>query len=349
MFAPHMPLSALAPFCRSLATMLDSGVRLIDALKVVERQQRNGVGQRSVKQITDDVRKGTDLAAAFRDQHPYYPELMVEMIEVAERTGALPEVLSGLADHYENLIRLRKTFLGAIAWPVLQLVAAVFIIAGLILVLGIVADSQAGTGQPRFDPLGFGLFGASGALLWLAYCFGAAGMVFVAYQLLVRGFRQGRAIHSLLLSVPVVGNCMRSFAIARFSWAYALTQQAGMDVKPSLEASLRATNNGAFIAASPQIIAAVMAGEEFATALAITDLFPREFLEMVRVGENSGTVPETLQRLSPQFEEDARRSLARLSVALGVAIWVLVASMIIFLIFRLALFYVNMLNEAAKF
>lgn len=349
MFAPHMPLSALAPLCRSLATMLDSGVSLLNALKVVERQQRTALGQRSVKQITDDVRKGTDLAAAFRDQHPYYPELMVEMIEVAERTGALPEVLSGLADHYENLIRLRKTFLGAIAWPMFQLLAAVFIIAGLILILGIVADSQAGSGQQRFDPLGFGLFGASGALLWLGYCFGFAGAVFVAYQLLVRGFRQGQAIHSLLLTVPVVGHCMRSFAIARFAWAYALTQQAGMDVKPSLEASLRATNNGAFIAASPQIVAAVMAGEEFTTALEITGLFPRQFLEMVRVGESSGTVPETLQRLTPQFEEQARRSLAALSAALSVGIWVLVASMIIFLIFRLALFYVNMLNEAANF
>jgi type IV pilus assembly protein PilC len=342
-----MPLFALATLCRSLATMLDSGVSLLNALKVIERQQRTNVGQRSVKQITDDVRKGNDLAAAFRDQHPYYPELMVEMIEVAERTGALPEVLSGLADHYENLVRLRKTLLGAIAWPVLQLVAAVFIVAGLILVLGWVADSQAGSGQPRFDPLGFGLFGASGAMLWLTYCFGFVGVVFVVYQLLVRGFRQSRAVHGLLLTVPVVGQCMRSFAIARFSWAYALTQQAGMDVKPSLDASLRATNNGAFIAASPQIIAAVMSGEEFATALEISGLFPRQFLEMVRVGESSGTVPETLQRLSPQFEEEARRSLAALSVALGVAIWVMVASMIIFLIFRLAMFYVDMINQAA--
>jgi type IV pilus assembly protein PilC len=341
-----MPLSSLATMCRALATMLDSGVSLLNALKVIERQQRTNFAERSVKQITDDVRKGTELAAAFREQHPYYPELMVEMIEVAERTGSLPEVLSGLADHYENLIRLRKTFIGAIAWPLLQLIAAVFIIAGLILVLGMIADSQ-GSGRPQFDPLGFGLFGASGALWWLACCFGAAAAVFVAYQLLVRGFRQGRAIHSLLLAVPVVGDCMRAFAIARFSWAYALTQQAGMEVKASLEASLRATNNGAFIAASPQIIAAVMAGEEFTESLRITGLFPRQFLEMVSVGERSGTVPETLQRLSPQFEEQARRSLAALSVTLSVAIWVLVASMIIFLIFRLAMFYVDMINKAA--
>jgi type IV pilus assembly protein PilC len=341
-------LSTLAVFCRSLGTMLDSGVSLLNALKVVEKQQRTGVGQRSLKQITDDVKQGTDLAAAFRDQHPYYPELMVEMIEVAERTGALPEVLAGLADHYENLVRLRKTFLGAIAWPALQLFAAIFIIAGLILVLGILG-SQSVDGQPGWDPLGFGLFGVTGALTWLAYCFGTLGAIFAGYFFLTRGFRQARAVHSLLLKVPVVGHCMRSFAIARFAWAYALTQQAGMDVKPSLEASLRATNNGAFIAASPQIVAAVMEGEEFTTALSITGLFPQQFLEMVSVGESSGTVPETLQRLSPQFEDQARRSLSALSVALGVVIWMMVAGLIIFLIFRIMLAYVGMLNEAINF
>jgi len=347
MFAPHMPLSSLATFCRSLGTMLHSGVGLLKALKVIEGQQRTELARRSIRQISDDVRKGSDLAAAFRDQSPYYPDLVVEMIEVAERTGALPEVLTGLADHYENLIRLRKTFLGAIAWPVLQLIAAVFIVAGLIFILGIIAESQ-GSGKPEFDPLGFGLFGATGAIIWLTYCFGSAAALAALYVFLTRGFRQAKAVHTVLLAVPVVGHCMRSFAIARFAWAYALTQQAGMDVKPSLEASLRATNNGAFIAASPMIVAAVLEGEEFTTALQFTGLFPQQFIEMVRVGESSGTVPETLQRLSPQFEETARRSLSALTIVLGWVIWSLVALMIIFLIFRIFGTYVDMINKAAS-
>lgn len=346
MFAAHMPLAALATLCRSLGTMLHSGVNLLKALKVVEQQQRTEFARQSLRQISDEVRKGTDLATALREQQPYFPDLLIEMVEVAERTGTLPEVLLGLADHYENLIRLRRTFLGAIAWPVLQLIAAIFIVAGLILVLGILAGSQGG--QPAFDPLGLGLFGVSGALTWLAYCFGTAVALAMLYLLLTRGFRQAKAVHRVLLAVPVVGGCLRAFAIARFAWAYALTQQAGMDVKPSLEASLRATNNGAFIAAAPHILAAIMAGEEFTTALEITGLFPRQFLEMVRVGESSGTVPETLQRLSPQFEEQARRSLQALTSALGFLIWSLVALLIIVLIFRIFGSYVEMINKAAS-
>ncbi len=345
MFASQIPLSHLTPLCRALGTMLDSGVRLLDALKVVQKQQR-GKTSAAIEQIATDIRKGSDLAEAFREHGSYFPELVIDMIAVAEHTGKLPEVLAGLADHYENLQRMRRTFLSAIAWPVIQLLAAIFIIAGLILVLGMIAGAN--PNSPAIDPLGFGLHGPMGAMIWLGYCFGSLAALFFAYLILVRGFRQAKAIHTLLLAVPVVGNCLRSFAIARFSWAYALTQQAGMEVEPSLEASFKATNNAAFVNATPQVVAAVMAGEDFTDAIASTDLFPRQYVEMVRVGESSGTVPETLERLSPQFEADARRSLYGLTVVMGWVIWSLVAAMIIFLIFRVMMFYVDMINKAAS-
>lgn len=344
MFGSQIPLGTLSTLCRSLGTMLDSGVPLLRALDVVRKQQRTPAAERILGAIIDDLRKGTDLATALREHGSYFPDLLIDMVSVAEHTGAMPEVLAGLANHYENLQRVRQMFLGAIIWPVMQLLAAVFIIAGMILILGWVAPAQ--PNQKPFDPLGFGLRGEVGALLWLSYCFSAAATVGIGYFLLIRGFRQAKLVHGLLMRIPVVGNCLRSFAVARFSWAYALTQQAGMDIKPSLEASLKATDNGAFQAAAPQIIAMVMEGEEFADSLAATELFPKSFIEMVRVGESSGTVPETLQRLSPQFEDQARRSLVALTMALSGVIWAGVALMIIILIFRLAIFYRDMIDNA---
>ncbi len=333
-------------FCSSLGTMLDSGVPLLKALSVISKQQRSANARRILENVHDELRKGSDLAAAMREHGTWFPELLVDMVSVAEQTGSLPEVLAGLAAHYENLERVRRMFLGAIAWPVIQLLAAVFIIAGLILILGWVSESNPGAAS--FDPLGFGLRGGTGALIWLTYCFGSAFALGVIYFLLVRGFRQASFVHGFLLKVPIVGHCMRSFAIARFAWAYALTQQAGMDITPSLEAAFKATGNGAFAAAGPQMIAMVMEGEEFVDSVAATGLFPRQFIEMVRVGESSGTVPETLQRLSPQFEDDARRSLSALTMLLSGGVWMMVAGMIIFLIFRLAMFYVNMINDAVN-
>jgi type IV pilus assembly protein PilC len=172
--------------------------------------------------------------------------------------------------------------------------------------------------------------------------------MFIAYKLVASSKAAGAALNRGMMKLPVVGTCMESFAIARFSWAFYLTQEAGMPIDQSLAASLKATANGAFIAATPQIVQDVRNGESLTDSLANSTLFPAEFVQMVHVGENTGTVPETLNRLSPQFEDQARRSLRNLAAAAGWAVWCLVAAFIIFLIFRIVFWYTGMINDAIR-
>lgn len=323
--------------------MLHSGVNILKAFQVAGGKSHDPRLRRVTSQIVDELRKGSDVSTAM-DEQGAFPELMVDMVRVADQTGSLPEVLKALADHYDNLVRLRRTFLGAIAFPIVQLVAAILIVAFLIWILGMIASSNGGT---PFDVLGLGLTGTVGALTWLGGCFGVAVAGLVTYLFLVKGLKGRAFVHSALLQVPVIGGCLRSFAMARFSWAFALTQQAGMSIHPSLEASLKATGNGAFVNAIPMVDAIISAGEDLSFALSETHLFPEEYLELVRVGEATGTVPETLERLSPQLEEQARRSLSAMTAVLAWIIWGMVAMLIIFFIFRIALMYVGMLNDAA--
>ena len=254
-------------------------------------------------------------------------------------------MLRSLAEHYENNLRLRKDFLALIALPMIQFTAAIFVVAGLIFFLGVIAGLSGG--EP-LDVLGFGLTGMQGALTWLGGW--AMGLVslFILYRLVSSSMQGKQAVHQALMAIPVVGGCMRAFAVARFSWAYYLTQQAGMPVDESLDAGLRATANGAFIGRTRQIVDDVMEGELLTDALANSRLFPEEFIETVHVAETSGTVPEALHRLSPQFEDQARRSLRALAVACGWAVWASVAAFIVFLIFRVVLWYTGMLSGFAE-
>ncbi len=340
-----LSLSTVATFCRSLSTMLHSGVNILKAFQVAGGKSHNAKLKRVSAEIIDELRKGSEVSVALEHQGQVFPELMIDLVRVADQTGSLPEVLKGLADHYDNLIRLRRTFLGAITFPVIQLLAAIFIVAGLIFLLGMIAASNGG--EP-FDVLGIGLTGTVGALTWLGGCFGTAIAGAIAYFMLVNGLKGRAFVHSALLRIPVIGACLRSFAMARFSWAFALTQQAGMSINPSLESSLKATGNGAFAGVTPMVTAMISAGEDLSFSLQETKLFPREYLELVRVGEASGTVPETLERLSPQLEDQARRALSALTATLAWVIWSLVASLIIFFIFRIALMYIGLLNSAIK-
>jgi type IV pilus assembly protein PilC len=346
-FASRAPLKTLAVLCKSLATMLHSGVALIKTLEIASRKTGNAGCRRRLAAVREEVQQGTDVAQALREQEGYFPELMTDMVSVGEHSGALPEVLDALADHYENILRLRRMLITLITWPMIQLVAAIFIVALVIFVLGIVASSQ-GPGSKPLDPLGLGLFGTSGALIWLGSAFGSIFAVVGGYWIVANVFRSKRFLDGLLMKIPVLGNCLRSFAIARFSWAFALTQQTGMPISRSLELSFRATGNGAFVGASPRVCDAVLNGDELSQALDDSRLFPDEYLSLVQVAETSGTVPETLQRLSPQFEDQARRSLAMLAVAAGWLVWAIVGVMIVFIIFRVVLWYVGIINKAVN-
>jgi type IV pilus assembly protein PilC len=346
-FRPRAPTKTLAVLCKSLATMLHSGVALLKALEIASKKTGSAGCRKRLVAVREEVQQGTDIARALREQRGYFPELMVDMVSVGEETGSLPEVLDGLADHYENIIRMRRMLIGMITWPAIQLVAAILVVALAIFILGVLSPSPAPGSKP-IDVLGLGLVGTAGAIKWLAMSFGSIFGVLGGYWLIANVFRSKRFLDGLLMRIPVLGNCMRSFAIARFSWSFALTQQTGMPISRSLELSFRATSNGAFVGASPLVCGLVMNGEELGTALDQSRLFPDEFLSMVNVAETSGTVPEALARLSPQFEDQARRSLAALAMALAFVIWAIVAMFIIYIIFSIVMRYIGILNSAAN-
>lgn len=344
-FNSRIAKKPLAAACRSLSTLLHSGVPIRRAFEVTAAKSGNARCRRTLQHIARLVGEGEEVADALQTVAQRFPPLMLEMVRMGEETGALPEVLRNLAEHFENHLQLRRDFYTAITWPVIQFTLAVLIIGLLIYILGWIAQSRGG--KP-IDILGWGLSGSRGALIWFALVGGTLLTAFVVYHLIVSTLSGRQSLHRFVLNIPVLGNCMRSFAIARFSWAFYLTQQTGMPMERSLRISLRATNNGAFIGQADSIGRLIRDGEPLGDALRAAGVFPNDFLAMVDVAEAGGTVPEALHRLSPQFQAEARRTLSALTTLLGWGVWLMVAIFIIFLIFRIAGFYVGMLNNAVR-
>ncbi len=342
LFGSRIPRKVLAMVCRSLATLLDSGVSVIDAFQLTADKLGHRQARQALLEVVTELKSGNDIAGALELQRDLFPDLFIDMIRVAEHTGKLPEILRNLGDHYENLVRLRREFLGQITWPMIQLIAAILVIGALIWILGLIADFR---GTEPLDVLGWGLLGAEGAILWYTTTFGALLGGWLLYRVVSGSLAGKRFLDPILMHIPVVGQCMRSFAIARFSWAYYLTQEAGMPIADSLDASFRATANGAFLAAAPMVRQLVMSGSDLSSALAAVDLFPQDFLHMVHVAETSGTVPEMLHRMSPQFEDAARRSLNALAAAIAWLVWLAVAGFIIFIVFTIFMWYLNQLSQ----
>jgi len=329
--------------------MLHAGISIANALDLLSESAASSQVRRILAEVVSDLREGEDLTQATGAHSSELPELFLRMISLGEKTGQLPEVLESLANHYDNNVRLVREFRSEITLPTVQFVAALIVIGAVIWFTGLIAEFRVGQSGPdadlNVDILGWGLQGTPGVIKWFGGWLILFLGVFAAYRAISLFVPALLAFHRLLLRLPVIGPCLRSFAIARFSWAYHLTQNAGVPVRESIDASLRATGNPHFISRSQSLVADLVAGKTIAKSFRRSGLFDEPYLQMVAVGEISGTVPEALNRLSPQFEDQAQRRLKLLCSAAATAIWGLVALFIIVLIFRMAGWYAGMIDQ----
>ncbi len=342
-FAPRAGLSFLGPFCRRLADALQSGID-IRSIVARESQRARGAARRPLAQLDEAIRRGDSLTAAFEAIGEFFPPLMRRMIEVGEATGRSAEVFAQLADHYQLRRELRRAFLLSIVWPMVQLGLALAVVGLLIWLLGVVNAMTGG----HVDPLGLGLIGGRGLAIYL----GAVGGVALVAAGLIWSFRRGwwwaARWQRWAMRLPVVGRALRDLALARIAWALHLTMGAGMDVPRALEISMAAARNAKFDDDSIALRQSVAQGASIAEAFRSLSGYPDEFLDGLAVGEQSGRLSESLGVLSEQYQRRARDAMAALTTVAGWLVWALVAALIIVVIFRLAFFYLNTLNEAAR-
>lgn len=337
----QLSLADLILLCRALRHNLDAGLTLRD----VFRQQAER-GPAAVRPIADRIRTAVESGESLEDsldaERAHFPPLFLSLARVGEQSGNLPEIFSELERYFILQQRLWRTFLGQIAWPVLQLIIAIFVIAGMILILGLVAPS----GTKPFDPLGFGLSGPSGAMMFLFLAFGTIAGLLGSYYIVTRALRQQAAVDAILLRLPVLGPCLRALAMMRFCLALRLTLESGMSVSAALRLSMRATGNEAFIAWTSTVVDAVKGGEDLTASLGLAGVFPRDFLHILSVAEEGGRVTESLRHQSDFYQEEAGRRMTVLTMAAGAGVWVTVAILIIIVIFRIALTYIGMLDPS---
>jgi type II secretory pathway component PulF len=269
--------------------------------------------------------------------------LFLDLAVVGEETGNLPEIFGELEEYYRMQQKLAREFRSKITPTVVQFFVAVFVVAAMLFVLGAIASSR---GSQAGDPLGWGLRGKGGAILFLGTIFGLIGLLAAAYFLLTRKWRTKAAVDDLLLRLPIVGPCLRAFALGRFTLALRLTLETGMTITKALRLSLRATSNQAFVARTDLVVNSLKDGNDLAQALTTSRIFPEDFLNIIAVAEEGGRVPEVLRHQAQYYQDEAGRRLAALTRAAGFLVWVLYAVFMVILIFRLALSYIGALGGA---
>jgi type II secretory pathway component PulF len=339
-FSPRIRTKSLAGLCRRLAIALDAGLDLRNVWKREADRWRGGARGR-MRAVSQAIDQGETICDALAEAGDFFPRLFCELVDVGDQTGHLSEAFAQLADHYENQLRLRRTFWGVIAWPVLQLVAAVLVVGLLIWALGLVSEM---TGN-RVDILGFGLIGPPGLLVYIGFLTSIAAVFCVFVYAVRRGFFWTGIIQRSVLRLPLLGKSLQTMALSRLAWTLHVTFHAGMEVRRALRLSLESTHNARYTDHVPAIEAAINRGDSLYEAFSSTGIFPPEFLDHLQVGEHGGKVVEAMASLAGQYRKQAEAALVTLSTLAGLAVWIIIAAVIIALIFRIFSFYVGTLNS----
>jgi type II secretory pathway component PulF len=340
LFSPRISIRELAQLCHRLAISVSAG---IDARKIwaKETERANGLARSRFAQISHAINQGETLRDALAGMGEFFPVLFREMVAVGEQTGRLDSIFKQLSLHYQERLTLRRQFWAAISWPMIELIGAVAIIGFLIWISGIIRQSN-----PDFDPLGCGLYGNQGLAIYLGSIIIIATILRLIFLAIGKGLAWARPIQRIVMKLPVLGNVLDTLALARLAWSLSLTVDAGMDIRRALRLSLASTNNAKYTDHIDAIDAEIENGSSIFEAFMQAGCFPAEFLDTTAVGEQTGKLDESMANLSRQYQEQATYALKTLNKLAAFLVWLIIASLIVTMIFRLFFSYFGALNQA---
>jgi len=324
-----MTTGQLARLCRRVATSINAG---LDDLVIWEKEVRRAKHSQRTQwlQMERSLNQGNSVAESMEEADQLFPPLVCELVNVGERAGRQGDVFTNLANHYDNLIKMRRTFLAGIIWPALELAASICIVGGLILILGWISQMNQGAKPIDFFGLGLGTTGN-----FVLYCFGVLAMLSMIGIPTLGIFKGwfGSKPMEVALKIPVVGQCVQTLALSRMAWSLGMAVDSGMDAIQSLGLSLRSTQNAYYIQHQSQVQEAIREGHPIHVALEQTSAFPSDFLMTLENGEISGQLTESMDRLSNEYRKKSEVMMQLLAVVGGFVAMGMVAAVIIVAIF----------------
>ncbi|HUN28746.1 MAG TPA: type II secretion system F family protein [Alphaproteobacteria bacterium] len=336
------PISSAArtTFFRSFATLIRSGVPIQRALDVVVESCRDARLREALRSVSSDIESGSGLSTAMSRRPREFPMLYVAMVRAGELGGALDVILERLATLLERHLALRKKIQAALAYPLIVALAA----AGLVLFL-------VGSTVPAFAsmfaemrvtlPWSTRMLIALGnalknPLLWLVI---AAIPPLVAASIGVgrRSERIATRIDQLALGAPVFGAILHKAVVARFSRTLGTLLRSGVPLLDALDAANGVVENAVYSRLTRDLAGALREGSSIAPFLEQSALFDALFLQLVRVGEETGTLDAMLLRIAEYYELDVETAVATLGsvvepiliIALGGLVGLIVGSILI--------------------
>jgi type IV pilus assembly protein PilC len=324
-------------FTRQLAVMMRAGVPLLQAFDIVGRGHGNPSVGKLLLDIKTDVETGSSLSQAFRKYPKYFDALFCNLVGAGEQAGILDALLDRLATYKEKILAIKGKIKAALFYPIsVMVVAAVVVAVIMIFVIPVFKDLFKSFGADLPGPtqlvMSMSEFFVANWFIMLVTIGGGFWFFFYSWA---RSVTMQRFMDRLFLRIPVFGDVIRKASIARWCRTLSTMFAAGVPLVESLDSVAGAAGNYVYYEATKRIQSEVSTGTGLTVAMTNTGVFPNMVLQMVAIGEESGSLDAMLGKVADFFEQevdDAVESLSSLMepmimVVLGVLIGGIVVAM----------------------
>ncbi|GAP65032.1 type II secretory pathway, component PulF [Mizugakiibacter sediminis] len=335
----------IAIFSRQIATMMASGVPMVQAFDIITGGQRNPRMKNMLTDIKTSIEGGSTLHEALGRHPVQFDELFRNLVKAGESAGVLDTVLDTVATYKERIEAIKSKIKKALFYP--TMVLGVAILVSMILLIFVVpvftqVFKDAGADLPAFTKMIVAAsdFVKDNVFFMVVVLVGGIVATVMAYK---RSEKFAHFIDRMSLRIPVIGNILRQSAIARFARTLGVTFRAGVPLVEALDAVAGATGSVTYGEAIKRIREDVAVGHQLQLAMRQTGLFPNMVVQMTAIGEESGALDKMLFKVAEFYEEEVNNAVDTLSTLLEplimVVIGVLVGGMVVGLylpIFKLA-------------
>ncbi|MEO6263540.1 MAG: type II secretion system F family protein [Luteimonas sp.] len=335
----------IAIFSRQLATMMKSGVPIVQALEIIAGGQKNPKTKNLVNALRADIESGSSMFEALGKHPVQFDELYRNLVKAGETSGVLETVLDTIASYKENIESLKGKIKKALFYP--ATVIAVAILVSAILLVFVVPQFQEvfksfGADLPAFTLM---IIGASDFMIawWWLVLIAVVGAIFAFIFFKKRSQPFAHFLDRMMLKIPIVGQILHNASIARFARTLAVTFKAGVPLVEALDIVAGATGNTVYEKAVHRIRDDVSVGYQMNMAMKQVNLFPHMVVQMVAIGEEAGALDAMLFKVAEFYEEEVNNAVDALASLLEplimIIIGIVVGSMVIGMylpIFKLA-------------
>lgn len=296
----------IALFARQLATMLQAGIPMVQCFDIIGNGHEKPSMQKLVLAIKADVEGGTSLHESLAKHPLYFDDLFVNLVEAGEHAGALETLLDKIAIYKEKTEALKKKIKKALFYP--TAVLAVAVIVTVILLVFVIPQFESlfkdfGADLPAFTQMVINVSKFVQDKGWLvALIFGSAGYAFFYFKKRSRPMRH--FLDRSILKAPVVGPILVKAAIARYARTLSTMFAAGVPLVEALTSVAGATGNIVYEEATLKIRDEVSTGQRLQRCMENTGLFPNMVIQMIAVGEESGSLDQMASKVADFFEAD---------------------------------------------